>query len=242
LRLLFRFFLFSFFLFSINLVSGQHNNTLVVYAEPENKTLTVEQEITYFNATKDTLKDYILNDWNNAYSDKNSKLAKRFSDEFYRGFHLAKDSDRGLTTITSIVDQNNRVLEFSRVNNQIDLIDVHLVNPIYPNQKFKIKIKYTVTIPNNRFTRFGADESLGSLHLKNWFLTPARIENNSFIKNSNENLDDIANALADYDIQMTIPSRIHVFTDLESTKAAEKNDQTVYHLKGKNIQDFNLIF
>lgn len=241
MRLLFRFFLFSFFLFSINLVSGQHNNTLVVYAEPENKTLTVEQEITYFNATKDTLKDYILNDWNNAYSDKNSKLAKRFSDEFYRGFHLAKDSDRGLTTITSIVDQNNRVLEFSRVNNQIDLIDVHLVNPIYPNQKFKIKIKYTVTIPNNRFTRFGADESLGSLHLKNWFLTPARIENNSFIKNSNENLDDIANALADYDIQMTIPSRIHVFTDLESTKAAEKNDQTVYHLKGKNIQDFNLI-
>ncbi|ESU25757.1 hypothetical protein FSS13T_15480 [Flavobacterium saliperosum S13] len=213
----------------------------MVFAEPENKTLTVEQEITYFNTTKDTLKDYILNDWNNAYSDKNSKLAKRFSDEFYRGFHLAKDSDRGLTTITSIIDQNNRVLEFSRVNNQVDLIDVHLVNPIYPNHKFKIKIKYTVTIPNHRFTRFGADENSGSLHLKNWFLTPARIENNSFIKNSNENLDDIANGLANYDITMTIPSRFHVFTDLKSTKISEKKEQTVYHLKGENIQDFNLI-
>lgn len=241
MRLPIRFLQFCFFLLSINHVSGQHNNSLVVHVEPENKSLTVEQEITYFNTTKDTLKDYILNDWNNAYSDKNSPLAKRFSDEFYRGFHLAKDNDRGITTITSIVDQNHRVLAFSRLDNQIDLIDVHLVNPIYPNQKFKIKIKYTVTIPNNRFTRFGADENSGILHLKNWFLTPARVENNTFIKNSNENLDDIANGLADYDIQMTIPSRFHVFTDLESSKTSEENEQAVYHLKGKNIQDFNLI-
>ena len=241
MRLPFRFFLFSFFLLSINLVSGQHKNTLIVFAEPENKTLTVEQEITYYNTTKDTIKDYILNDWNNAYSDKNSPLAKRFSDEFYRGFHLAKDHERGVTTITSIIDQNNRVLTYSRLKNQIDIIDVHLVNPIYPNQKFKIKIKYSVTIPDQRFTRFGADENSGSLHLKNWFLTPARVENNTFIKNSNENLDDIANGLADYEIKMTLPSRFHVFTDLETTKASENNEQIVYHLKGKNIQDFNLI-
>ncbi len=220
---------------------GQHNNSLLVYVEAESKTLTIEQEITYFNTTKDTVKDYILNDWNNAYSDKNSPLAKRFSDEFYRGFHLAKESDRGLTSIISIIDQNNRVLEFSRLKNQIDLIDVHLVNPIYPNHKFKIKIKYTVRIPDQRFTRFGADDNSGSLYLKNWFLTPARIEKNSFIKNSNENLDDIANGLSDYDIKMILPSRMHIFTDLETTKESEKNNESVYLLKGRNLQDFNLI-
>ena len=224
-----------------NAALGQHNNSLVVYVEPENKTLTIEQEITYFNTTKDTVKDYILNDWNNAYSDKNSPLAKRFSDEFYRGFHLAKESDRGLTSITSIIDQNNRVLEFSRLQNQIDLIDVHLVNPIYPNHKFKIKIKYTVRIPDQRFTRFGADENSGSLYLKNCFLSPARIEKNSFVKNSNENLDDIANGLSDYDIKMVLPSRIHIFTDLETTKESENNNESVYLLKGRNLQDFNLI-
>lgn len=236
-----RFIVFSFLLFSINIVSGQHNNTLVVDVDTENKMLTIEQEITFYNNTKNTVKDYILNDWNNAYSDKNSPLAKRFSDEFYRGFHLAKDYERGVTSIISIIDQNNRILSFSRLINQVDLVDVHLVNPIYPNQKFKIKIKYTVKIPNHRFTHFGYDDNSKSLYLKNWFLTPARIENNVFVKNSNENLDDIANGRSDYDIKMTLPARMHVFTDLENTKEAEGPQGIVYRLKGSDISDFNLI-
>jgi hypothetical protein len=55
-----------------------------------NKTLNIQQELTYFNQSNDTLSSLILNDWNNAYSDVNTPLARRFSDEFYRGFHLAK--------------------------------------------------------------------------------------------------------------------------------------------------------
>jgi hypothetical protein len=50
-----------------------------------NKTLNIQQELTYFNQSNDTLSSLILNDWNNAYSDVNTPLARRFSDEFYRG-------------------------------------------------------------------------------------------------------------------------------------------------------------
>lgn len=240
MRILSNFFLYSFFLLTINLASGQHNNVLRVNVDEKNKTLYIEQEITYFNNTKDTLKEYILNDWNNAYSDKKSPLAKRFSDEFYRGFHLAKDADRGITTIASVTDENNRVLEFSRLKNQVDLVAIHLINSIYPNQQFKITIKYSVQIPNQRFTRFGFDESSGNYYLKNWFLSPARIENNTFVKNSNENLDDIANSASDYDIKITLPSSLSLFTDLTSEKVAESNNQTTYHLIGKNRLDVNL--
>jgi hypothetical protein len=48
----------------------------------------------------------ILNDWNNAYSDVNTPLARRFSDEFYRG-HLAKEEERGSTTNITIIDPDN---------------------------------------------------------------------------------------------------------------------------------------
>lgn len=240
MRFLFNFFLYIFFLLTINLASGQHNNVLRVNVDEKNKTLNIEQEISYFNNTKDTLKEYILNDWNNAYSDKKSPLAKRFSDEFYRGFHLAKDADRGITTITSIEDEHNGALKFSRLNNQVDLVDVHLAKPIYPNQQFKITIKYSVQIPNQRFTRFGFDESSGNFYLKNWFLSPARIENNTFVKNSNENLDDIANAVSNYDIKIKFPSKLSLFTDLTSEKESESNNITTYHLIGKNRLDINL--
>ena len=57
----------------------------------EQKTMTVLQEIEYFNESGDTLTSIVLNDWNHAYSSKTTPLAKRFSDEFYRGFHLAME-------------------------------------------------------------------------------------------------------------------------------------------------------
>ncbi|ESU28298.1 hypothetical protein FLJC2902T_16470 [Flavobacterium limnosediminis JC2902] len=220
---------------------AQNSNKIVVDVNPSNQTLTVNQEIIYVNATNDTIKEYVLNDWNNAYSDKNTPLGKRFSDEFIRSFHLADDSERGKTTIISVTDQNDIALEFSRPEKQIDLLNIHLPAPILPNQEFKLKIKYTVKIPNQRFTRFGYDNNTGSMYLKNWFLTPARIDNAVFVKNSNENLDDIANALSDYDIKINVPSDIKLFTDLESTKLSEEENEVTYQLTGKNITDFNLV-
>jgi hypothetical protein len=61
----------------------------------EEKTLLVNQVLTYNNTSNDTLKYIILNDWNNAFSSKSSALAKRFSDEFIRSFHLATEKERG---------------------------------------------------------------------------------------------------------------------------------------------------
>ena len=117
-------------------VSAQHHSAMSITVDPESKMLKIQQEITYYNNTKDTLKDYILNDWNNAYSDRSTPLAKRFSDEFTRIFHLAGESDRGHTNIVSVIDQNQRRLEWSRLPNQPEVAvrdlgtrDLHDVPP-----------------------------------------------------------------------------------------------------------------
>jgi hypothetical protein len=77
-----------------------------------NKTLNIQQELTYFNQSNDTLSSLILNDWNNAYSDVNTPLARRFSDEFYRGFHLAKEEERGSTTNITIINPDKLFLSW----------------------------------------------------------------------------------------------------------------------------------
>jgi hypothetical protein len=64
-----------------------------------------------------------LNDWNNAYSDVNT-LAERFSDEFYRGFHLAKEEERGSTKNVTIIDADNLFLSWEE----------HLRNPSHQHQ------------------------------------------------------------------------------------------------------------
>ena len=231
-------FLTAFICTSLN---AQHKSSLHAEVNYETQVIKVKQEIIYYNQTADTLNDFILNDWNNAYSAKDTPLARRFSDEFIRSFHLAKEKDRGNTTIQTITDQNGLILDWSRPHGHPDLVDVQLKNPIYPGQKFKLAFVYEVKIPDARFTRFGYDDKEGSFFLKDWYLAPARVENNRFVRYSNENLDDIANAICDYELTLTTPKGARVTSDLYIGNKTDNGVQEEHYLVGMGRTSFNLV-
>ncbi|WP_343707067.1 aminopeptidase [Flavobacterium sp.] len=206
----------------------------------ELKTLNVKQDITYHNNSNDTLVSIVLNDWNNAFADKNTPLAKRFSDEFYRGFHLAKAVDRGKTTIINLTETNFSALEWERSAKDPDYITIRLNRKLLPNEKIVLHLNYIVKIPNDKFTHFGFDQN-GGMALKNWFLSPARFENGLFIKYNNFNLDDIANAVSDYEMEIKIPTQYSITTDLNSvSKDSTNQSYNIYSFSGKNRTDFSL--
>ncbi|MBB4802392.1 hypothetical protein HNP37_002465 [Flavobacterium nitrogenifigens] len=206
----------------------------------ELKTLNLKQDITFHNTSNDSLDSIVFNDWNNAFVDKNTPLAKRFSDEFYRGFHLAKAVDRGKTTILSLTDENSTALEWERTEKNPDFIIVRLNRKLAPNEKIDLHLTYIAKIPNDKFTHFGFDQN-GGMALKNWFISPARYENHEFIKYNNFNLDDIANAVTDYEVAIKIPNSYSITTDLNSiAKDVSNPDYSVYSFSGKNRSDFSL--
>ncbi|MGZ9736413.1 aminopeptidase [Flavobacterium sp. GNP002] len=206
----------------------------------ENKTLKIQQQITFSNQSNDTLTSIILNDWNNAFSTKNTPLAKRFSDEFFRGFHLAKEEERGSTKNVSILDANKMVLSWERPYKNPDLIEVKLAENLLPNQKIIVYITYITKIPSDKFTKYGYNNT-GIINLKNWFLTPARYENHNFIRYSNTNLDDIANAYSSFEIDLKIPKNFEAISDLISSKSTINNTFINYKLSGNNRTNFSLI-
>lgn len=221
-------------------LTAQHQSSIVAQVDMEQKIIKVEQELIYNNESAVAIDLLVLNDWNNAYSSNDTPLAKRFSDEFYRGFHLANKEERGSTTLFSITDDTSYVVQWRRPAAQPDLIYVDLKKAIEPYQKLKLKLIYEVKIPSAAFTKYGYTEENG-MTLKNWYLTPARFKNNHFVTYSNENLDDIANAISDFSILLKIPNNQTVTTDLNmkllSTEAAMK----IYSLSAKNILNFNLL-
>ena len=219
---------------------AQHLNKMNVEADFARKVLTVKQEITYYNQSNDTLTSVTLNDWNSAYSSKTTPLAKRFSDEYIRAFHIAKDEERGSTLIGSITGTGDQQLNWNRPEQHPDLIDIQLSNPLYPNQRFTILVSYEVKLPSDRFTRYGYDDK-GNLILKNWYLTPARYEEEGFVKYSNENLDDSANAVSDYEVTVTVPAGSGVTSDLYVGNKTAKDNLDEYFLVGKDRTEFNLM-
>ena len=114
---------------------AQHASKMEVTLDARNNTLQVIQELTYFNQTNDTIDTLVLNDWNHAYSDKNSLMGKRFSDEFVRSFHFANEKERGHTKINGISDAQNVPLAWRRLDNQVDLVTIPLQQKILPFEK-----------------------------------------------------------------------------------------------------------
>lgn len=232
--------LLLFFVFSASLaLQAQHTIKINATLDRESNIITVAQEITYFNQSNDTIGDVVLNDWINAYSDKNSYLGKRFSDEFVRSFHFAPARELGGTRVISIVDDKNRELKWTRPKDHIDLIEVGLTDKILPFEKRVINLNYQVKIPSDRFTKYGYDSS-GNFVLRDWFLVPARYDNHKFIRYSNADTDDIPNSICDYELSFTTPSNYRLVSDLNEIKNDKVNDSTYYQFTGKLRNNFSL--
>jgi hypothetical protein len=212
---------------------AQHHSKIVAEYDEKEKRVNVVQELTFFNQTADTLSYIVLNDWMNAYGDKNSDIGKRFADEFERAYHLAKENDRGRTENITIINDENSFFLWKRDENTPDVIEIKLKKPLFPGEKIKLHLTYSVKIPNARFTKFGYSDD-EKVYLKNWFLTPSRFENGNFIRYNNHNIDDIANAVSNYDLEVKLPENIEAFTDLDNISEN--------HFSGKNRLDFNLFF
>lgn len=225
----------------VNIIFAQHHSQIIITIDTDKKVMTVQQELTFFNQTNDSLKNIVLNDWMNGYSSKNTPLAARFSDEFERDFHLASEKERGSTIDLSITDESKSTLTWERDEKYPDVIQIMLKEKLLPNQKIRISLKYTVKIPSDKFTKYGYGKN-GEMYLKNCFLLPARYENKEFVKYNNLNLDDVANAISDYDIDIKIPYNFDLFTDLnEIRKETSTDGYFLYKVSGKNRLDFNLI-
>ncbi|WP_445717879.1 aminopeptidase [Flavobacterium sp.] len=205
----------------------------------EEKTLLVNQVLTYNNTSNDTLKYIILNDWNNAFSSKSSALAKRFSDEYIRAFHLASEKERGFTDVKNMIDTDFKPLKWSRPDGNIDLLKVELNEPILPCTKQTFTFVYVVKIPDSKFTKYGYDNN-GRIILKNWYLNPSRFEHKQFIKLSNENIDDIPNAFSDFDIEFELPSNYSLSSNLHETNNLSSSNTKIITLKADNKPEATL--
>jgi len=220
------------FLFPI-LVISQHSSRMTVRVNTEDKTLLIKQILTFNNTSNDTLDHIILNDWNNAFSSKSSALAKKYSDEYVRAFHLATEKERGFTEIKTIVDNGFQTVNWNRPNTKVDLVKLKLNQPILPCSKQTFTLVYTVKIPDSKFTKYGYNHD-GRIVLKNWYLNPARFEHKQFIQYSNENLDDIPNAFSDFEIEFELPKDYALSSNLQEINFIELIDTKKVLLNSKN--------
>jgi len=195
------------------------------------KKIAVLEEITVKNTSNTELNEIALNDWNHAFSSKSSALAKKFSDEFNRNYHLSSNKERGETNIIAITDANKKPLLYFRKPNQIDIVIIPLEKPLATGDSTIIKISYEITLPNSKFTKFGYSEN--KLYLRNCFLTLSRFHSEH---QSEENSEDLTTEISSYNIELQ-HDNFFVSSDLE----IEKKSETTSKLTGSSRNNFVIV-
>ncbi|NNC46489.1 MAG: metalloprotease, partial [Winogradskyella sp.] len=180
-----------------------------------------------------------LNDWNNSYSTKSTPLAKRFEEEFSTKFHLAKNSQRGFTTVTSIRDDSNQTLTYTNPKDHPDVLEVDLNNPVLPKSSYTLILNYILVIPDNSFTSYGFTNNK-DFELKHWYITPA-VYDGKWHYYSNKDLDDLYVPKADITLTLTHPRNYQVVSELDfvSIDSNQKAQTTI--LYGKDRIDTYLL-
>lgn len=226
-------------LFSINLLFAQQETKITVVLDPIADVLNVVQTIQFTNNSLKPIDRIVLNDWNNAYSDKFSPLGIRFSDEFVRRFHMATDAERGKTTISSL-KANAIDSKWNRLENQVDLIEIPLINSLNIGKTIVLEIKYSLKIPDAMFTKFGKTNA--NYYLQNIFLSVARMEDSGdFLEYSNENLEDIANEnLKKIEVDFTLPNEYQLTTNLDIISQQQEATNTTFKTYSSNINQIQL--
>ena len=195
------------------------------------KKIEVLEEIIFKNTSNSVLTEIALNDWINAFSSKKSALASKFSDEFNRNFHLSKKADRGETQIFEITNEFSNPLSFYRNENQVDILRVKLEKPIQIGETTTLKIKYQITIPNTKFTKYGFSEN--KILLKNCFLTLSSFNSET---QSEENSDDLTSEIANYRVDIQ-HDNLFLTTDLNITNSNTNSSQ----LTGNSRTNFFIV-
>lgn len=218
---------------------SQHTNTIRAILHEENKKIYIQQEFQYFNSSNDSLKVLYFNDWANAYSDKNTALAKRFAEEFKKGLHLAEQDERGYTKIISAVDFDHEGLDWDYTSEK-DILKITLNKPLPPNSPLKIYLTYWIKLPSNSFTSYGYSDKR-EYYLKDWYLTPAVYTDGDWLLYSNKNLEDLYTGITDTTIEITLPKDLYIASNFHKENSVPLTDSQRITLKGMHQKNGELI-
>ena len=214
---------------------GQNKIDITADVNSSEKSIKIEQIIEYKNTTQDTLRNIYLNDWNNSYSSKTTALAKRFEEEFSTRFHLAKNSQRGFTVITSLNDGDNQNLGYERLKLQQDVIKVTLKKHVLPGQTYILRLNYILVLPDASFTKYGFTND-ENFELRYWYILPA-VYDGTWHYYSNKDLDDLFVPESDITLRLSFPSEYEATSELDVISNNTNNNRSTVVLKGKNRND-----
>src|SRR6056300_1553600 len=193
---------------------SQTNYTIDVQLDAENESLIVSQTLTFQNPSEQPLSKIYLSDWANSYQGTPSPLANHLANQFNRSFYLSAKNKLGYTRVQEIKYEQKEV-NWSRLENQLDLIQIDLDSPINPKQEITLTLRYVVKIPDDKFTGLGINAN-ERFFIRDFFISLTPYIDTNWLLHSNLGLRDNSHLPSQYYKNWAYPRNYNLTSNLDS--------------------------
>ncbi len=225
-----KYFLLLFLLITNFLYSQENKYHINAEFNIQEKSVNIQQSLKFYNNSGIALNNILINDWANSYSNANSPLGKRLSEEFSLSFQRSTKNQRGRTIINSISDFDNKKLNFKRLQSNIDVIKIHLKETLNAGESINLNFNYQIIIPESDFTKYGINQEK-DINIRDWFLTVCKFVNGNWLIESNLDLNDLSIEPSEFKFKISYPLDYVLISDLPQLTKYKTNLNNVFESK-----------
>lgn len=212
-------------LFFTKILFGQLNTSYLIDASlnSEKKIIEINQKIEIQNKNKKIIDTIFFNDWSNSYSDYKTPLAQKFAEEFDRSFFLSSDKSKGKTDI-KFFKIDGDLIDWNRLNDKKDIIYIVLKKPLKSIDSISLSIKYSINIPDSKFTGIGYSDDY--IYIQDFIVSLSPIIGNEWLIQSNLDLNDNSLKISKYFIKWKYPKEFDLKSSINSFSKDQLNSET----------------
>lgn len=194
--------IFFTFAFAAQIFAQQDSIYIQAKLAKDYKTITVSQDIIYFNKGENDISEVKLLNWIAAYKKNGTALSYRKIEDRDRDLHFAKNEELG--NLNDLKVSINEVNSISPQNLNQENLYFKLNKTLLPNESVKIHLEYTLKLPSKEFTGYGT--SPNQVALKYFFLVPDSFDvSNSKLYEFN-NIEETSNFNTLWTINLELPN------------------------------------
>ena len=234
--LLNRIFLIIFFLIYNNCLSQNIHNIDAEFLVSNNN-ISVKQLSVFKNETSKNLSKLIIYDWNNSYSSISTPLSKKLYSEYDTSL-LKSDLKKKGSTIISKILINNKKVNWKRVENHEDLIEIQLSYPLKIDSIIQLEFEYELIIPS-LITNYGNRDDV-FFNLSNCFFRFSPFIDGKWLIKSNLGFNDQLFDKAEINLNFKFNSDFNVISNLNNNSLKNTGTNKVVFLNGFLVSDIYL--
>ncbi len=223
---------------------NKYSKNLIEYSiklhfNSEEKTLQGEQTVNYINTTDVALSQIDFHLYPNAFKNENGQQKVVSDYNYERAYPNGFDS--GYIDINA-VQLSNETATFSYAESENTILQVNLKDKLYPNERIKIKIDFTVKIPNINH-RFGYGES--TINIGNFYPIACVYEGGEGGGFKHDgyhyNGDPFYSEMANYNVEITYPTNLKIGATGSCVSDKVEGNLCTKTYDAKVVRDFAIV-